>query len=205
MSCLTIMYCMRASNNYMPPEQLDQVLQAIPTLHIRKWKDEDIQMLFQICYWCALRIGEALRLDTVDFDLSIGKVYLGKTKANVNDDAAIPISFIPQLRDFLNGKTGPLFPGLTYKTVYKWLVRLGQELDIKAWTTLQSETGEKTKSHIFRKSLAKDQMYGTYGRKADLGTISKTLRHKGKNPLASTMHYIKADSEAVSDYWKDLQ
>lgn len=188
----------------MPPEQLKQVLEAIPTLKIRKWLDQDIQMLFLICYWCALRIGEALRLKAEDFDLLLCKVYLGKTKANINDDAAIPQFFIPELEKWLTGKKGDLFPGLTYGTVIVWLKRLGKQLEIKAWTTPQSETGEKTKSHIFRKSLSKDQLYGTFGKKAPLPTISKTLRHKGKNPLASTIHYLKAASEDVSDYWQDV-
>lgn len=195
---------MRATKNYMPPEQLEQVLEAIPSLHIRKWKDEDIQMLFRICYWCALRIGEAIRLTVEDFDLELGKIYLGDTKANVNDDTAIPKFFIPEIARFIEGKKGPLFPGLTYGTLIVWLRRLGKQLNIIAWTTPQSISREKTKTHIFRKSIGKDQLYGTFGRKAPLPTISKTLRHKGRNPLASTIHYLKADSEDVSNFWDDV-
>lgn len=188
----------------MPPEQMEQVLQAIPSLHIRKWKDEDIQMLFRICYWCALRIGECIRLKAEDFDLDIAKLYLGDTKANTNDDTAIPKFFIPELAIWLEGKTGPLFPGLTYGTCIPWLKRLGKQLNILAWTKPQSVTREKTMTHIFRKSIGKDQLYGTYGTKAPLPTISKTLRHKGRNPLASTIHYLKASSDDVSNYWDDV-
>src|SRR5690349_21785604 len=104
---------MNPTSNYMPPQQFNQVLEAIPRLHIRKWKDEDVAMLFKICYWCALRIGECIRLKVEDFDLSICKIYLGNTKSNTNDDTAIPMFFKPELSLFLNGKTDELFPGLT--------------------------------------------------------------------------------------------
>lgn len=194
----------KATSNYMPPEQLQQVLEAIPTLHIRKWPDQDIQMLIQIVYWCSLRWGEGIRLKAEDFDLERKKISLGDTKANDNDYADIPVFFIPKLQFFLQSRTGSLFPELTYDTSRRWIERLGKELHIKAWETPQSETHEKTKTHIFRKSLAKDQLFGTFGKKAPLTTISKTLRHRGKNPLASTIHYIKADSEDVGNYWDEV-
>lgn len=195
---------MRPTNNYMSPEQFSKVLDAIPRLHIRKWPDYDVKMLFLICYWCALRIGEALRLNAESFDLESRKLYLGKTKEYKNDYTWVPSIFIPDLQAWLVAKQGPLFPNLTYNTVIRWIQRLGKELDIEAWTTPQDITGEKTKTHIFRKSIAKDQLTGTYGRKAELPTISQTLRHKGKNPMASTIKYIKADSESVNNFWDEV-
>lgn len=194
---------MRARPNYIPPEQFEQVLEAIPSLHIRKWKDEDIQMLFRMAYWLELRFGEAIRLQAEDFDLIMNKVYLGKTKANKNDDTGIPPLFRMELSLYLQGKTGPLFPGLTYGTAVKWLERLGKTLNILAWTVKQSETGEKTKTHIFRKSMAKDLLYGTFGKKAPVNVISQSLRHKGKNPLATTFHYLKVSSDDVNNWWED--
>ena len=53
----------------MPPEQFALVIEAIPRLHIRKWKDEDIQMLFKLCYACGLRISEAIKLNAGDIDI----------------------------------------------------------------------------------------------------------------------------------------
>lgn len=193
---------MNAQANYMPPEQFNQVLAAIPRLKIRKWKDEDIQMLFKILYWCALRFNEGVRLKVEDFDLLTNQIYLGKTKTNKEDYAPIPPSFKPELAVFLVGKTGPLFPGLTYKTAIWWIKRLGEMLEIRAWTTPQLISGEKTKTHIFRKSIAKDLLYGTYGAEAPLNIISKHLRHKGDNALAMTSHYIKADLQTVKDWWQ---
>ena len=190
-------------NNYMPPEQFAQVLEAIPNLKIRKWKDEDIQMLLKCCYWFELRFGECVRLKAEDFDLDVNEVLLGKTKTGKNDKAMIPAPFKTELTIWLSDKKGDLFPGLTYGTAIKWIERLGKQLNIIAWTTPQSESGEKTKTHIFRKSIGKDMLLGTYGRKAALSVISKGLRHKGRNPLATTIHYLKVDGEEVKDYWEE--
>lgn len=192
---------LKARSNYMPPEQFAQVLGAIPSLKIRKWKDEDIQMLFKCCYWLELRFGEAIRLNVEDFDLDVNEVLLGQTKTEKNDKAMIPAPFKPELSIWLMDKKGPLFPGLTYGTAIKWIQRLGKTLNIIAWTTPQSETGEKTKTHIFRKSIGKDMIYGTFGRKAPLSVITKGLRHRGRSPLATTIHYLKVDGEDVKDWW----
>ncbi len=189
----------------MPPDQFNQILEAIPRLNIRKWKDEDIQMLFKIQYWITLRFNEAVRLQTADFDFETKRVYLGITKANKEDYAPIPPPFLHELSTWLLDKSGPLFPGLTYGTAIKWIQRLGMMLDIPAWTSKQSETGENTKSHIFRKTMGKDLLYGTHGMKAPINVISKQLRHKGKNPAASTWQYLKVAVEDVNAWWQDNQ
>ena len=195
---------MKARANYMPPEEFNRVLEAIPKLHIRKWKDEDIQMMFKIDYWCALRFDEGLNLNVEDFDMDMGQVYLGKTKTEKMGYATIPDSFRPELMIWLIGKTGTLFPGLSYGTAIKWIEKLGVICNIKAWTTPQSESGEKTKTHIFRKSIGKDMIYGTYGTKAPITFVSQTLRHKCKNPLAMTFKYLQVGDEDVKDYWKEI-
>lgn len=195
---------MKARANYMPPEQLQQVLDAIPSLHIRKWKDEDIQMMIKIDYWCGLRFDEGCHLHVEDFDFDIGEVYLGKTKTEIADSATIPDSFRLELELYLKDKKGELFPGLTYGTAIKWIEKLGKQLKILAWTTPQSISGEKTKTHIFRKSIGKDMIYGTFGSKAPLTFVSKTLRHRGKDPLSMTIKYLKVGNEDVKDWWADL-
>lgn len=185
----------------MPPEQLAQVLEAIPSLHIRKWKDEDIQMMFKIDYWLGLRFDEGIKLNAEDFDFTINEAYLGKTKTEKGGSAMIPAPFRQELYEYLKNKHGQLFPGLSYGTAIVWLNKLGKMLDIAAWTTPQSESGEKTKTHIFRKSIGKDMIYGTYGKKASITFVSKTLRHKGKDPLAMTFKYLKVGNEDVKDWW----
>lgn len=194
---------MKPMANYMPPEQFNQVIDAIPRLHIRKWKDEDIQMLFKLCYWCGLRISEAMKLSVEDFDVDHHQVFLGQTKTEKLGYATISPLGLSEVRMYLMNKQGLLFPELTYGTVYKWIYRLGEMLHIKAWETSQKISGEKTKTHIFRKTIGKDMMWGITdkdGRKAPLNVISEKLRHKGKNPLATTYLYLKMGIEGVKDW-----
>src|SRR2546427_9049248 len=160
---------MKPTSNWMTQEQFILLLADIPRLKIRKWKDDDVRMLFKICYWLALRIGEGLRLSVDDFDLDLMYVYLGKTKTTYNDKRIIPVAFIPELKSYLHTRSGDLFHGMKYDSVYGWLIRLGKMLDIKALTTKQSESKEKTKTHIFRKSRGKDMYFGTLtGHRADI-------------------------------------
>lgn len=195
-----ILYTMKDKVNYMSQETFALVLAAIPSLKIRKWMDNDVQMLFKIWYWLALRPGEGIKLRKEDFDLENREAYLGKTKTKKNDYAPIPSLFLPELTAYLDKKeSGSLFPGLTYDTAYRWFVRLGKMLDIPAWTAPQKETGEKTKGHIFRKSLGKDMLDGTHGKKFEIPIISKQLRHA--KPSITVDHYLKASIEAVKESW----
>lgn len=195
---------MRSTNNYLNPEDFDRVIYAIPSLGIRKWMDDDVEMLFRILYWCALRPIEGIRLSKEDFDLESRKVYLGRTKTHVNDVAPIPTVFISELQSYLHTKeSGRLFEGLTYNTFYLWLKRLGKILDIPSWVTLQKDTGEKTVGHIFRKSIGKDMLTGVHltkdGKKFDVPIISKQLRHS--KPSITVDSYLKSTIEAVLDQW----
>ena len=196
---------MKPRPNYMPPEQFNQVIEAIPQLKIRKWKDYDVQMLFKCSYWLALRIDETYNLEKKNFDFEINQVWLGHTKTEKTATATIPKPFINELREFVESKEdGKIFEGMNYQTTIFWIKRLGKMLNIIAWTTPQSETGEKTKTHIFRKSIGKDLIYGTRGKKATLPFVSQTLRHSGHNQLAMTMKYLKVGAEDLSDFWEDL-
>lgn len=181
-------------------------MNAIPRLNLRKFAVEDVQMLMKISYWLALRISETLKLNVDDFDFDRNEAWLGKTKTEKGAKATIPPRFRAELMVYLEGKTGLLFPGWKYITILKWLEKLGKELNIKAWKTSQEESGEKTKTHIFRKSIGKDMFYGQYnGKKAPLTFISNTLRHGGKNPLGTTIKYLKIDNEEVKDWWKMVE
>lgn len=187
----------------MSPKQLDLVIQHIPDLGIRKWYDRDIAQLFKNLYWIALRPVEGIMLKKEDFNLLEKHVYLGQTKTTKQDYAPIPDPYIPELSRYLSTKEPDrLLPGLTYKTFYPWLKRLGEICNIPAWTTPQSESGEKTVGHIFRKSLGKDMMIGTHGKKFEIPIISKQLRHS--KPSITIDHYLKSSIEAVKESWSDV-
>ena len=192
---------MQDKANYMSPETFQKVLDYIPELHIRKWLDSDVRMLFKILYWVGLRPTEGIMLNKEDFNLEEREVYLGKTKTTKEDYAPIPKIFINELAFYLDLKEeGRLFPNLTYQTMFYWIVRLGVKLNIPSWKIPQSKSGEKTKGHIFRKSVGKDMLTGKYGEKAkEIGIISKQLRHK--KPSTTMDHYLKANIEAVKEAW----
>jgi len=188
----------------MNQEDFAKVIDQIPRLSIRKWYDEDIQMLFHILYFCALRPNEGIRLRKEDFDLESRRLSLGRTKTKLNDVAPIPRKFVPKLANYLEFKEeGRLFDSLTYNTFYPWLKKLGIWCDIPAWTTPQSETGEKTVGHIFRKSIGKDMLKGVHlsknGTKFSIPTISKQLRHS--KPSITIDSYLKETIETVLDEW----
>ena len=113
----------------------------------------------------------------------------GKGKVHEPDKTSIPPDFIPELDEYLKGKTGRLFNTNRF-TVHYWLKVLGKRLNITALTTPQSETHEKTKCHIFRKSIGKDMLY--QGLK--LNEVSAKLRH---NDLTTTSDYLKLKLEDV--------
>ncbi len=187
---------MQSAINYINPSDFALIIQSIPDLKLRRFKVESVQMLFKITYYCALRIHEAIRLKKSDFDLEIEEVYLGKTKTKKGDRASIPESFIQELGIYLRSvQTEELFPKMNRQIVHVWTKRLGVMLNIKAWTTPQEESGEKTKTHIFRKTYGKDLLYGTYNdQPAPLNVIQKKLRHAD---LKTTSGYLAVDLNEV--------
>jgi integrase len=191
---------MKPKSNYITPEQFRELIDYIPNLNIKKWKSEDIVMMFQICYWLGLRISEALRLKAEDLDLNGHEVYLGKTKTESEVYVKLPPLIEPDLVAWLFDKEGPLFPECNRFIVYYWLGKAGKALDITALTTPQSVTHENTKCHIFRKSIGKDMLYGTHtaGHKAPLNVVMKSLRHTN---LDTTSKYLKVGNEDVKEWW----
>ena len=185
--------------NYISPQELQAIVDHIPELKLRKYKAIDVEYLYRIAYWCGLRITECCKLKKEDFDLASKIIFLGKTKTEAHGKAQIPDPFLPVLARYLDRhKAGFLIPGCNRFIVHQWLTKTGAALEIKALTTPQAITGEKTKCHIFRKSIGKDMLAGTWGNKADLPLIQKQLRHK---KLDTTSIYLQAEAEAVKDFW----
>jgi len=181
---------------------MERIIDSIPLLKIRKWYDYDVQMLFRILYWCALRPMEAIELEKKDFNFTNRTISLHQTKTKKNDIALIPVRFSPQLKNYVISKEeGRLFEGLTYHAFYTWLKRLGKMLEIESWVTPQLETGEKTVGHIFRKSIGKAMVYGEItddkGNNFKIPTISKHLRHK--KPSMTEDNYLKANISQVAE------
>ena len=62
--------------NYISPETFERIINYIPVLGIRKWKNEDIKMLYKTMYYCALRANEAINLKKQSFNLVDREIYL---------------------------------------------------------------------------------------------------------------------------------
>lgn len=190
---------MQSKNNYINPETFQKIIDYIPNLEFRKWNAKDVQFLFKISYWCGLRMSESCRIKKEDIDIESGELYLGLTKKKKNSIAIIPPIFKEELYNYIKEKPdGLLLPQINPQIVRVWIRKIGKDLNILAWTTSQFETGEKTQTHIFRKSIGKDLLMGTHGKQAPLNIIQKTLRHSS---LDTTSNYLKVDANAVKEFW----
>jgi site-specific recombinase XerD len=185
--------------NYLPNEKFDLILLYVTNnLKSKKLKSIDIQMIFKIAYHAGLRINEVLKLSKLSFNFDLLQINLGKTKTKSHDLATFPNSFSQELQDYLFNdrslilKTDLLFP-ISRQTVYTWIMQIGKALQIPAWTTPQTESGEKTKTHLFRKSIAKNMLY----KKAPLNVIMNKLRHTN---LATTSDYLKLNLSDVQTW-----
>lgn len=184
----------------MTPEEFNNFLSAISEINTRLAEPQDLVFFFKIMYWCGLRIREALKIKAEDIDLEKRIIYLGTTKTRKNDIATIPVIFLKELALWLYDKPdGLLWPDLNYHIVYHWLKQIGNQKGIKAFTTPQSETGEKTMTHIFRKSIAKALLYGEYGQKQPVSLIMQKLRHEN---IETTTKYLRMQSlDVINAGW----
>ena len=191
--------------NYIPLEKLEEIIKRLPDLGVRVCDVYTIEMLFRYCFWCALRVNEALRFDTDHWNNEESTVFLPKTKSKSKVYVTIrePLKSVWDewcLSCIANGNKKP-FGMIKYVTLTKWLYRLGEMCDVKAWQVRTSESGEKTLTHIFRKSMSKGMKKGDVhkdGKKADIYTIKETLRHKD---VGVTSRYLRISAEEVEEYW----
>jgi len=186
--------------NHLSFETFLKVMDTIPELHIRKWKDEDVRFLFKIMYWSGLRPMEAIRLEKKDVHLRTRTLDLHQTKTKGVDYGMIPYHFVPELQAWIAEKEdGRLFQDLKYITFYFWLKRLGKMLDIPAWTTPKSESKEMTVGHLMRKSIGKNLLAGVHiapdEKEYTIYDVQALLRHS--DPLVTGKHYLKTDINAL--------
>lgn len=193
---------MKSTVNYLNPQDFDRLLAAIPSLTLKKWSHTQVQFLLKCCYWCGLRPSEGCRLKAEDFDFDRHELFLGKTKTEKGATQNIPPQFELEAKEYVKDQKGRLFPGLTRLPMYRWLKKLGVDLNLDCFTEHIDETGEDTVCHIFRKTMGKDMLYGTHGRKAPLNIIMKSLRH---TTLDTTVNYLKIRQEEVKDWWRETE
>jgi len=183
---------MKPKSNYISPDQFNDIVNYVPALQIRKWHDDHVKMSMKLAYYCALRYGaEVSTIQKKHFDYERKEVYLGRTKTKKEDYAIIPDFFIPELKEFWGDKNDDTFvlKDCQAQNMYKWLMKIGEALNIEAFTTPQRITGEKTKLHIFRKSWLKEIMFGdTLKNKGNIGQAQSIARHRKATTTADYLH-----------------
>ena len=188
--------------NYLTPYERQAVEDFVPQLGLRKWRAVDVQWAFRIAYWSALRMSEVITLRARSFDYERRTVYLRATKNRSNlrpvpGVAVAPLQVCWRERVEDVGDT-ELLQGCTTERVYRWLRKIGEALDIPALTTPQSIHNEKSVCHAFRKSAAKDMLWGTHGTKATIDQVQAQLGHS--NPVVSGA-YLRMGGEAAQGFW----
>ena len=197
---------MQSTNNYINPVDFERILSHLGGVNMRSYTKDDIKFLFELCYWCGLRVSEALSLEWKNVNIDDSKITLEKTKTDKNVEIFMPPKIVLLCEEFYGycARTHgyeevKLFPTVKYHALRNLIHKIGKDLSISAWTKdNQKRTGEKTLSHIFRKSIAKDMIRGEFGKKADIVTVSRKLRHRS---LSVTQSYLKVDSDIESEFW----
>ena len=190
--------------NYLPPDKFKEILDYVSNnIKNKKLDNIDIQMIFRIAYYGGLRINEVLKLRKKDFDFTRLTIALGDTKTKDNDFTSFPENFAPMLKDYLEierkgiGKEDLLFY-ISRQTAYIWIMDIGKALNITAWTTPQKQSHEKTKTHLFRKSIGKDMHYAG----APDSVVMTMLRH---NNLETTTKYLRLNRKDVQRWTSEHQ
>lgn len=196
---------MKTTHNYLSFEDLPRIEEKLKTYDLRAYTVQDIMFLFHCCYFLGFRISEALALQWKDIDLDEKKLLLRKTKTKKFVELYIPPQLLEKFLPFYQYHTieypeeANVFPTIRYRTLVFLLKKLGNDLKLNCWTESQKDTGEKTISHIFRKSIGKDMLLGRFGKKAELPLVQQKLRHES---LTTTSKYLKSNIQNEEEFWK---
>ena len=199
---------MESKVNYISPSDMQRVIDAIPGLKFYNGvQPQDVQFFFRISYWCALRASEALSISPIKMDLEQHIIQLGRTKTRKHDWCVIPPPVIPMIQLWLDDRhTRDISDDMpivdvTYRTVHRWHIKLGKICEIPALLIDDNEIGEKTKTHIWRKSMAKDMLSGEHGPRTQVNVVAAMLRHKSPG---TTNKYVRLQSDAAMEYWHGM-
>ena len=193
---------MKAYYSYVTPEQMETLWSAAAQHPMRKGRQgEDLVLLIRVAYYCALRMSEALGVRVMDIDCEKKVLRLGKAKTDTGAQVYMPPELLPHMvewtkryastpeRYIMGNTTVPM------TTMSVWLKALGEKCNIAALTTSSKKSGEKTLTHAFRKSWAKE-LYWERGVRIEL--VRDILRH---DKTSVTQLYLKLPSRAVKDMY----
>jgi len=157
--------------NSVSLETLNSFLNVLPNLNAfephhpgstPKIKPKELQMMYKIQFFCALRIGEARKLIIEDFDLKHRIIYIRdpKTKKGGVQKTTIPPPLIADLEglfDYVGRRSInslPLFQ-IGGTAAWKYCKEGGELANLNIFEELENRSIEGMFTHIFRKSYAK--------------------------------------------------
>lgn len=119
-----------------------ELIKSIPRLKRLKWDPNDIQFLFQTMYGCALRVDEALRVRRNHFDIKNKILKIPYAKGGLNETVPYGFAYNELVLDWLNRYPHEpsrliLEPKPSRQTIYRWLLSLGEMLDIKPFVGIR--------------------------------------------------------------------
>lgn len=199
------------STNYLDPISLLKFLDAIPRMdcytkpRIKNFNEPAMpapimQLFFQVCYYCALRVSECINLERGDIDLEHRILRVQRGKTGNNQLTSIPKPLLPKLESYLEVCPVRLFD-LSRVTAWKYSKEAGKLAGLKIFEQQDKREINGLWTHAFRKAYAK----WMYNEDAKTALIDVKLRHrkpKTKDMADSTYTYIKPDINALIK-WED--
>ena len=176
-----------------------------------KYPARDVRLLIDMMYWGGLRVSEALAITARQMDTGAGTLRLYHTKTAESES----VPMFPALRRAVVAWRTGMAPDRTIlrpvprrTTVVAWHKTVGARLGLEFATEPQGKrhrmedgkmvklrrstgTGQKTVTHIWRKSIGKDMLSGFDGecRPADIEEVRSMLRH---SDIRTTIVYLNA-------------
>ncbi|MGH7901431.1 MAG: tyrosine-type recombinase/integrase [Thermodesulfobacteriota bacterium] len=187
--------------NYLDPQSFHKFISTIPripTYHSAYVNQTSMppfgyQLLFQILYYCALRVSEGLNLVKSDFDLDrrILRIRNAKTSKGKVQKTSIPPPLLQILKSCWDKLPEKLF-STSRQTTWSVGKQVGKLAELNIFEEQDERSIEGVWTHLFRKSYAKFM----YNNGATGALIDVKLRHskpKSRDMADSTFTYIKPD------------
>jgi len=155
---------MSEQDNYISPSGLVLFLDAIPKLSCYYGNFQkpplaafQLQLLFKLCYYCALRISEALNLEKRDFDLEHKTLRIrnAKTGKGKTQKTSIAPPIIKDLKSYFSLHSVDQLFKCSRQTAWKYAKEAGEIAGLKIYDELEERSIAGVYTHIFRKSYAK--------------------------------------------------
>jgi integrase len=180
----------RHARDRLQPEELEKLVKGvyISGRWVQNFDSPTRSWLYLIASMTGLRRGEIATLTPKSFDLAAKKVVVGAEDTKNGKEANLPLpkAMIADLKKWLVGKRGPLFPGLAKKDTAKMIRRDLEALGIPYKTGI----GERC-FHALRNTF----ISRLFDAGLPLAQIQRSARH---GDIRQTLKYGKAKADEAS-------